>query len=181
MRGGGFTGWSPLLGLGLDVTGRTLGIIGAGRVGRAVAERAKGFRMRVLKLRRSGGGSLHELLAASDFVSLHVPLTAETQHLIAARELERMPSHAILINTARGPIVDEAALVRALKEGWIAGAGLDVFEDEPRLAAGLAELPNVVLAPHLGSATIATRDRMAEIAAKNVVAALRGEEVPNPI
>ena len=181
VRGGGFTGWSPLLGLGLDVTDRTLGIIGAGRIGRAVAERAKGFRMRVLELRRSGGGSLQELLAASDFVSLHVPLTAETHHLIAERELGCMRSHAILINTARGPIVKEAALVRALKEGWIAGAGLDVFEDEPRLAAGLAELPNVVLAPHLGSATIATRDRMAEIAARNVVAALRGESVPNSI
>jgi glyoxylate reductase len=179
VRGGGFTGWSPTLGLGRDVTGPTLGIVGAGRIGRAVAERAQGFRMEVLETRRGGGVPLRELLERAEFVSLHVPLTAETYHLIAEPELRQMRPDAILINTARGSAVDEQALVRALREGWIAGAGLDVFEGEPKLAPGLAELPNVVLAPHVGSATIATRNRMAEIAASNVVAALRGREIPN--
>ena len=179
VRGAGFTGWSPTLGLGMDVTGRTLGIVGAGRIGREVAERARGFRMQVLLNRRGGGVSLEELLERSDFVSLHVPLTSETHHLIGEPELRRMRPHAVLINTARGPIVDEPALVRALREGWIAAAGLDVFEEEPKLAPGLAALPNVVLAPHIGSATIDTRNRMAEIAAQNVVAALAGEPIPN--
>ena len=181
VRGGGFTGWRPDLGLGLDVTGRTLGIVGWGRIGRAVAERARGFRMDVIWNGRSGGTPLGELLARSDFVSLHAPLTDETRHLIGERELRGMRSHAVLVNTARGPLVDEAALVRALREGWIAGAGLDVFEREPALAAGLAELPQVVLAPHIGSATPATRDRMAEIAAANIIAALRGEPIPNAV
>jgi glyoxylate reductase len=181
VRGGGFQGWGPLVGLGFDVTGRTLGIVGAGRIGRAVADRAAGFRMEVLFHHRTGGLHLGELLERSDFVSLHCPLTPETRHLIGEPELRRMRPNAVLVNTARGPIVDEAALVRALRAGWIAGAGLDVFEEEPRLAPGLADLPNVVLAPHVGSATYATRARMAEMAAQNVVAALRGEPVPNPI
>jgi glyoxylate reductase len=181
VRCGGFTGWEPLLGLGLDVTGRTLGIVGAGRIGRAVAERAQGFRMEVLLRRRSEGLPLDEILERSDFVSLHCPLTPETRHLIGEPELRRMRPHAVLVNTARGPIVDERALVRALREGWIAAAGLDVFEAEPQLAPGLADLPNVVLTPHLGSATRATRSRMAEMAATNVVCALRDEPVPNPV
>ncbi len=124
---------------------------------------------------------LGELLERSDFVTLHVPLTRETHHLIGEPELRQMRRHAVLVNTARGPIVDEKALVRALREGWIGGAGLDVFEDEPRLAPGLAGLANAVLAPHVGSATVATRSRMAELAAQNVVAALRGEPLPNPV
>jgi len=181
VRGGGFVGWSPDVGIGLDVTGRTLGIVGAGRIGRAVAERARGFRMEVLFHSRSGGVSLGELLARSDFVSLHVPLSATTRHLIGARELAAMKRTAVLVNTARGPIVDEAALVHALRSGEIAAAGLDVFEREPALAPGLADLPQVVLAPHVGSATIATRDRMAEVAARNVIAALRGEPIPNRV
>ena len=181
VRGGGFVGWNPELGIGLDVTGRTLGIVGAGRIGRAVAERARGFRMEVLLHSRSGGPKLDELLEKSDFVSLHVPLTAETRHLIGARELARMKKTAVLVNTARGPIVDEAALVRALQRGEIAAAGLDVFEHEPALAPGLRDLPQVVLAPHLGSATVATRARMAEVAARNIVAALRGEPIPNRV
>src|SRR5262249_5334269 len=181
VRGGGFTGWRPDLGLGLDVTGRTLGIVGYGRIGRAVAERARGFRMQTVWRGRSGGTPLDELLAQSDFVSLHAPLTPETRHLIGERELRLMRPHAVLVNTARGPLVDEAALVRALREGWIAGAGLDVFEREPALAPGLAELPQVVLAPHVGSATPATRDRMAEIAARNIVAALAGQPIPNRV
>jgi glyoxylate reductase len=179
VRGGGFTGWAPLLGLGMDVVGRTLGIVGAGRIGRAVAARADGFRMEVLLTDKNAGVPLAELLERSDFVSLHVPLTPETHHLIGERELHRMRPHAVLVNTARGPIVDECALVRALQEGWIAAAGLDVFENEPELAPGLADLPNVVLAPHIGSATVGTRNRMAEIAAQNVVAALEGKPIPN--
>lgn len=181
VRGGGFTGWSPSLGLGADVTERTLGIVGAGRIGRAVAERAAGFRMRVLLCGRTAGTPLEDLLVESDFVSIHTPLTPETHHLIGEPELRRMPSHAVLVNTARGPIVDEKALVCALREGWIGAAGLDVFEREPQVEPGLAELPNVVLAPHVGSATVATRARMAEIAARNVVAALRREPIPNPV
>ncbi len=181
VRGGGFVGWRPDLGVGLDVTGRTLGIVGWGRIGRAVAERARGFRMEVIWHGRNAGVPLDELLERSDFVSLHVPLSPETRHLIGERELRRMRPHALLVNTARGPIVDEAALVRALREGWIAAAGLDVFEREPALSPGLADLPQVVLAPHLGSATTATRARMAEIAAQNIVAALRGDAIPNRV
>ncbi len=172
VRGAGFTGWSPTLGLGMDVTERTLGIVGAGRIGQALAERARGFRMPVLLTRRQDGVPLPELLERSDFVSLHVPLSSETRHLIGEAELRRMRPHAVLVNTARGPIVDENALVRALREGWIAGAGLDVFESEPKLAPGLAELPNVLLTPHVGSATIATRNRMAELAATQIIRTL---------
>ncbi len=181
VRGGGFTGWRPDLGVGFDVTGRTLGIVGAGRIGRAVAERARAFRMEVLLHSRSGGTPLPELLERSDFVSLHVPLSESTRHLIGEPELRRMRRHAVLVNTARGAIVDERALVRALREGWIGAAGLDVFEHEPRLAPGLADLPNAVLLPHLGSATHGTRARMAETAARNVIAALRGETPPNAV
>ena len=181
VRGGGFVGWHPQLGIGTDVTGRTLGVVGPGRIGRAVAERARGFRMQVLVRGRGSGVPIDELLERSDFVSLHVPLTPETRHLIGERELRRMRRHAILVNTARGAIVDEAALVRALREGWIAGAGLDVFEREPALAPGLAELPQVVLAPHVGSATTATRNRMAELAAESIAAALAGRPIPNRV
>jgi glyoxylate reductase len=181
VRAGGFRGWTPQLGVGLDVAGRTLGIVGAGRIGRAVAERASGFRMTVLACTRTGGTPLQELLERSDFVSLHVPLTPETRHLIAEPELRRMKPTAVLVNTARGPVIDEAALVRALRDGQIAAAGLDVFEREPALAAGLRELSNVVLAPHVGSATRATRERMAEIAAANIVACLAGEPLPSAV
>ena len=181
VRGGGFTGWRPDVGIGLDVSGRTLGIVGAGRIGRAVAERARGFRMEVLFHSRSGGVAKDELLARSDFVSLHAPLTPDTRHWIGEPELRRMKPTAVLVNTARGALVDEAALVRALRLGWIAAAGLDVFEREPALAAGLVDLPNVVLAPHVGSATVATRDRMAEVAAANIVAALAGKPIPNRV
>ena len=181
VRAGGFTGWKPDLGIGQDVTGRTLGIVGAGRIGRAVAERAAGFKMEVLLRSRSAGPTLDELLERSDFVSLHVPLSPETRHLIGEPELRRMRPHAVLVNTARGPIVDERALVRALRQGWIAGAGLDVFEHEPSLVPGLRDLPQVVLAPHVGSATVATRNRMADIDAENVVAALSDRPIPNRV
>lgn len=189
MRSGRFPGWGPMYMLGGDVTGRTLGLVGPGRIATAVAERARGFRMTILYAGRRPspeidalGGRftpLDDLLAASDFVSLHTPLTAETRHMIDARALSKMKRTAYLINTARGPVVDEAALVEALRTGRIAGAGLDVYEDEPRMAPGLADCPNTLLLPHLGSATVATRAAMARIAAENLCAALRGERPPN--
>jgi glyoxylate reductase len=189
MRAGRYKGWGPLYMLGGDVTGATLGLVGPGRIAVAVAERARGFRMRLLYCGRRPSPdmdalgarqvALEELLAESDFVSLHVPLSAETRHLIDAAALARMKPTAYLINTARGPVVDEAALVAALRAGRIAGAGLDVYEDEPRMAEGLADCPNTVLLPHLGSATVATRAAMARMAAENVVAALRGGRPPN--
>ncbi len=191
MRAGGFPGWGPMYMLGGDVTGRVLGLVGPGRIARAVAERAVGFKMRLLyqgqrespELEAMGARrvGLQALLGESDFVSLHVPLTPETTHLIDARALALMRPTAYLINTSRGPVVDEPALVEALKAGRIAGAGLDVFEREPAMAEGLAACENAVLLPHLGSATRETRDRMAWIAAENVVASLRGRRPPNLI
>ncbi len=191
MRAGRFPGWGPLYMLGGDVTGATLGLIGPGRIAAAVARRALGFEMTVLyhgrrpspELDALGARAvgLDELLAASDFVSLHVPLSAETRHLIDAAALQRMKPSAYLINTARGPVVDEAALVEALRAGSIAGAGLDVYEDEPRMAAGLADCHNALLLPHLGSSTHATRAAMSRMAAANVVAVLEGRRPANLI
>ncbi len=191
MRAGRFPGWGPLYLLGGDVSGSTLGLIGPGRIATAVARRAVGFGMTILyhgrrpspEMEAVGGRSVgfDELLSTSDFVSLHVPLSSETNHLIDAQALSAMKSTAYLINTSRGPVVDESALVEALRTGVIAGAGLDVYEDEPRMAAGLADLPNTVLLPHLGSATHATRAAMSRIAGENIVAALRGERPPNPV
>lgn len=189
-RAGKFTGWSPMLLLGGDISGRTLGIIGAGRIGTAVALRSRGFRMRVLYHDKAQNEALEQavgaervdldtLLRESDFVSVHVNLDSATHHLIGARELGLMKPSACLINTSRGPVVDEAALVEALRTRRIAGAGLDVFENEPALAPGLAELDNAVIPPHLGSATVGTRTRMATLAAANAVAMLRGERPPN--
>lgn len=189
MRAGTFPGWGPNYMLGGDVTGRTLGLVGPGRIALAVAERAIGFRMSLLYAgRRESPGldalgakrvELDRLLAEADFVSLHVPLTAETTHLIDARALSLMKPTAYLINTSRGPVVDEAALVDALAERRIAGAGLDVYEREPVMHPGLAGLDNAVLLPHLGSATFETRGRMSRIAAENVIAALQGRRPPN--
>ncbi len=189
MRSGRFPGWGPLYMLGGDVTGATLGLIGPGRIAAEVARRASGFRMKVLYCGRRSSTelealdaspcSLDALLAESDFVSLHVPLSDETRHLIDAAALAKMKPTAYLINTSRGPVVDEPALVQALQAGQIAGAGLDVYEDEPRMAPGLADCPNAVLLPHLGSATRATRAAMSEMAAQNVVAALSGHRPPN--
>jgi glyoxylate reductase len=188
VRAGKWRAWTIDLLAGEDVHGRTLGIVGMGRIGSAMVRRALGFGMRIVYTSRREHGiagatrlPLSDLLAASDFVSLHVPLTAETRHLIGADELARMKPTAFLVNTARGPIVDEAALVRALRDRTIAGAALDVFEREPELAPGLAELPNVVLAPHLGSASVATRTRMCTLAAENVAAWLRGADPPNAV
>jgi glyoxylate reductase len=197
MRAGEFRGWAPMLLLGADITERTLGIVGAGRIGTAVALRSVGFRMKVLycdtrrneEIERAVGAKrvdLRVLLAESDLVSLHVALTPvedhvspKTHHLIGARELAMMKPTAVLVNTSRGAVVDEAALIEALRRRQIAAAGLDVYEDEPRMKLGLTELPNVVLAPHLGSATVATRTRMALMAAENLVAILEGRRPPN--
>lgn len=186
MRSGQFSGWSPTMLLGADVYGKTLGVVGLGRIGEAVVRRASGFSMRVLyhdARRRTREDEerlgvtyrhLDELLRESDFLTLHVDLNEKTRHLIDATRLGMMKPTAILVNTSRGPVVDEAALVAALREGRIAGAGLDVFEDEPRMAPGLAELPNVVVLPHIASATVETRARMAEMAASNLLDALAG-------
>lgn len=192
VRSGEWTGWQPLQLLGAQVSGATLGIVGLGRIGRAVARRARGFDMTVLYHNRNRDEdaesdlgvryvSLDELLELSDFISLHAPLTQETRHMIAAAELRRMKPSAVLINTARGAVVDEADLVEALRDGTIAGAGLDVFEEEPAVHPGLAPLPSVVLAPHLGSATLETRTEMALLCSRAVVDVLAGRQPPNAI
>lgn len=175
VRNGGFYGWHPTMLCGLDLDGARLGIIGPGRIGRAVQHRAEAFGMEVVLHGRSGGMPLDELLRTSDVVSLHCPLTEQTHHLIDGRALSKMKPGALLINTARGPVVDEFALVQALRERRIGGAALDVFEDEPTVHPGLLKLPNVLLAPHLGSATVRTRRKMAVMAATDLVAVLRGE------
>jgi glyoxylate reductase len=192
-RSGQFTGWGPELLLGVEVYGKTLGLIGAGRIGQAVAKRALGFDMRTLYHNRNRLPhtvereynmeyvDLETLLRESDYVSLHCPLTPETKHLIGRRELENMKSTAILINTARGPVVDETALVQALQQKVIYGAGLDVFEDEPALKPGLAQLSNVVLAPHIASAGVETRSKMVEMVVRDVLAALEGRRPQNVV
>ena len=188
VRAGKFAGWEPLLLLGHDVFGKTLGIVGMGRIGQAVACRAAGFNMRVLFYDPSAAlstlpkdwenVSLEELCQKSDFISVHAPLTPQTQHLIGAREFALMKPSAILINTARGPILDEAALVRALRENRIAGAGLDVYEQEPQIPTELLALDNVVLLPHIGSASIETRTKMGLLAAENAIAVIQGRTPP---
>ena len=190
-RAGKFTAWKPLELLGLEITGKTIGIIGAGRIGQAFGDRARGFKPRQLLYTANSpkpdfeaqtGASFADretLLREADFVSLHLPLTPATRHYIGARELNLMKHTAILINTSRGPVLDEKALVKALRERRIWGAGLDVFEREPELEAGLSALENVVITPHLGSATIETRDNMGIVAADNMLAALAGEMPPN--
>jgi len=185
-RGGNFKGWGPLLLLGSEVSGKTLGIIGAGRIGSAVARRATGFDMKILyhdtkqnsELEKKCDAkfvSLDELLEKSDFISLHVPFNENTRHLINMNRLRQMKTGAYLINTSRGPVVDENALVTALKEEIIAGAGLDVYEEEPLLAPGLIELPNTVLLPHIASSTVETRTKMALMAAENIISIAQGK------
>lgn len=191
VRAGAWRGWGMLDFLGADIFGQTLGIVGAGRIGTAVAHRASGFSMRVLYYdrdrspiaERAGAKrvGLTELLEASDIVSLHMPLTEDTRDLIGENALGRMKRNAILINTARGEIVDQAALIRALERGRLAGAGFDVYRNEPIIPPELSALENVVLLPHIGSATVNTRTVMSEVAANNVIAVLRGEEALNPI
>jgi glyoxylate reductase len=192
MRAGDFTGWAPDYMLGLDLQGSLLGIVGFGRIGQAVARRARAFGMRIGAYGGAGVRvpddlanavrifeSLDELLAESDVVSLHTPLTERTHHLIDEAALRRMKPTAVLVNSSRGAVVDEVALVRALREGWIGACALDVYEDEPRLAPGLAGCRNAVLAPHLGSATVRTREAMAELTADNALAVLAGDLPPH--
>ncbi len=193
VRNGEWTGWQLKQWLGVDVHHATLGIIGMGRIGQAIARRASGFEMKVLyhnrnriatELERKCNAtyvSLDDLLAQSDFVVLQVPYSPATHHLIGEAQLKKMKSSAILINSTRGGVVDDAALVKALKSGTILGAGLDVYENEPKLHSEFLALDNVVLAPHVGSSTKATRKAMAMLAAKNMVAALKGETPPNLI
>jgi len=191
VRAGRFEGWGPNLFLGADVHGRTIGIVGMGAIGSAVARRARGFGMTVLYHNRARSEHeaeldarlvpLDELLASSDFVCLHVPLTEETHHLIGAEQLAMMKHTAVLVNVARGAVVDEEALVRALENGTIAGAALDVYEHEPAIHPRLLALDNVVLAPHLGSATVGTRERMAVTAATDLLAALAGQRPAHPV
>jgi len=192
LRSGGWDAWGPMQLTGPDVWGKKLGVVGFGRIGQAVARRARGFDMEILyhdqyrneSAEKETGvqyAELDELLRTCDFISVHTPLTDETHHLIGARELERMKPEAVLINTSRGPVVDEAALADALSEERIFAAGLDVYEKEPEVHPKLLELENVVLAPHIGSASVETRDRMAVLAAENIVAVLSGDEPKTPV
>jgi glyoxylate reductase len=194
VRAGLFTGWTPTFLLGARVHGMQLGIVGFGRIGKAVARRARGFGIHVGYTQRrrepeaieralgaSYVASVDELAASSDAISIHCPLTAETRHLFDARRLSRMRPGSILVNTARGPIVDEAALARALEHGPLGAAGIDVFEEEPKIHPALLSRPNAVLAPHIGSADRPTREAMASTAAANVIRVLRGEPALTPV
>ncbi|MEX2016479.1 MAG: D-glycerate dehydrogenase, partial [Candidatus Hydrogenedentales bacterium] len=189
LRAGKWTTWAPDLMCGVDVHGKTLGIFGLGRIGAAVARRARGFNMRVLYAGRSPKPELERglgaafvdkatLLAESDIISLHCPLNAETRHAFGAAEFRAMKPTAVFVNTTRGPVVDEPVLATALRDGEIAYAGLDVFEQEPAVHPDLLGCENALLLPHLGSATSETRTRMAEIAAENIAAALTGRRPP---
>jgi len=187
MRDGKYVGWAPMLFLGNDLVGKTLGLVGLGHIGEAVAKRmTDGFQMKILyyDVKRNeelegkyhlGYRDLESLLKESDFVSIHVPLLATTKHLIGEPQFKMMKKTAYLVNTSRGPVVDENALVAALRAGEIKGAGLDVYENEPKMAEGLAGLPNTVLTPHTASATEETRSAMSELAAKNIIAVLSGQ------
>ncbi|MEP6624350.1 MAG: D-glycerate dehydrogenase [Acidimicrobiia bacterium] len=187
LRTGAWTGWTMNQYLGVDIHGAALGLVGYGRIGRAVARRATGFGMSVLHHTRADTGAtgwvddLDRLLTESDIVSLHVPLTEATRHLIGGRELALMKPTAVLINTARGPVVDEVALAAALTAGTIFAAGIDVFEQEPIVHPDLLAAPRAVLLPHLGSASVATRTRMAQVASENAVAVLAGLTPLNPV
>jgi glyoxylate reductase len=193
VREGGSWSWSMFFMLGTGLQGKTLGIVGLGQIGAATARRARAFGMRIAYAGRRradaaleselGAGmlDLDELLATADVVSIHTPLSDATRHLIDGRRLALMKPTAHLVNTSRGPVVDEAALAAALRDGTIAGAGLDVFEREPEIHPGLRGLENVVLIPHLGSATIETRTAMGVLAAENTVAVLAGRPPPTPI
>ncbi len=193
MRTGKYRVWQPMLFIGTQLRGKTLGIVGGGRIGADVARKAfRGFEMKIVynDLQRNSDFerevrahfvSLAELLKRSDFVSLHVPLVPTTRRLIGSAELSLMKRSAYLINTSRGPVVNEKALVAALRRKTIAGAALDVFESEPKMAVGLAQLANVLLTPHIASATVEAREAMAEIAAKNIVAVLAGKKALTPV
>lgn len=187
-RAGRFTGWAPLYHLGVEVTGKTLGIVGMGNIGQAVARRARGFDMKIIYNTRTRLPeqkekelgltymSREDVIKNSDFLSLNLSYSPATHHMITAQELASMKPTAYLINAARGPLVDEQALLEALQNKVIAGAALDVYEFEPKVTKGLEKLDNVILSPHIGNATVETRDAMAEIAAKNIIAVLNGQE-----
>lgn len=191
MRNGNFTGWMPMLMLGSDIAGQTLGVIGTGRIGTAFALMSKGFNMRVLysgkpnpildKDLNAHNVDQDTLIQESDFISLHVPLRPENHHMIGKHEFNMMKTTAYLINTARGPVVDEKELVKALKANRIAGAALDVYENEPILAEDLSKLDNVVLTPHTGSATVSVRNRLAIMAVENCLTILRGQKGENRV
>jgi glyoxylate reductase len=192
VRSGRWTGWKPAELLGADIVGQTLGIVGAGRIGSAVAMRSRGWGMNVLycdedrnhKLEAECGATRVDfdvLVHQSDFISVHVPLTEATRGMFGREQFRAMKESAILINTSRGLVIDETALVEALRTGEIAGAGLDTYANEPRLAPGLAELENAVLLPHIGSATVRTRGKMSELAAQAIITAVRGGVPPNAV
>jgi glyoxylate reductase len=182
VRAGSWRTWEPATDLGADLSGATLGIVGRGRIGEAVARRADGFGMEVVHSSRSSGVPLEELLERADVVSLHCPLTPETRHLVNDDALARMKESALLVNTARGGVIDQAALRRALIDGSIAGAALDVTEPEPLPADDpLLEAPNLIVVPHIGSATVRTRSKMAAMAVENLLAALSGDPMPYPV
>jgi glyoxylate reductase len=190
---GAWRGWAATQLLGMELRGRTLGIVGLGRIGAAVAQRARAFGMRIAYHQRTERPEVAEasdatfvedldrLVSVSDVLTLHAPLTPATRHLLDARRLALLPAHALLINAARGPLVDEGALVAALRAGRLAGAGLDVYEEEPRVHPGLLDLPNVVLAPHLGSATVTTRRAMADLCSAGILTALAGGQPANAL
>lgn len=189
MRQGKYESWDPLLLLGQDVHHKTIGVVGFGRIGYAVAQRAKGFDMKILYTDMDDKPYAQELgaqrvdmetlLKESDFVTLHPFLDASSHHMIDEPQLKMMKKTAIILNAARGPVINEKALVQALKEGWIAGAGLDVYENEPAMEPGLAECQNAVIVPHIGSASIETRTAMGMLAVNNILARLRGEPMPS--
>jgi lactate dehydrogenase-like 2-hydroxyacid dehydrogenase len=192
IRSGKFQGWDPMLLHGKCITNATLGIIGVGRIGTAFALKSKGFNMTVLYVDKIKNETLEkelyatkvtidELLHKSDFISIHVPLISSTYHLISEKEFKKMKETAVLINTSRGPVIDEKALVKALKNNWIFGAGLDVYEYEPFISKELKDLDNVILQPHSASATTDSRTKMALIAAENMIAGLKGKAPPNCI
>ncbi|WP_153723657.1 2-hydroxyacid dehydrogenase [Sporosarcina cascadiensis] len=193
IRQGDFIGWTPTLLLGSAVSNKTIGILGMGRIGQAVAERAAGFGMKILYYNRTRLGieaekdlqlhyvSKEDLLKQSDFVSLHVPYNSATHYLIDKDELDLMKKTAFLINTSRGPLVNETELAKALDENRIAGAGLDVFEEEPKVSVGLMKSPLVTMTPHVGSGTLETREKMTELAVENMISVLSGKEAITPV
>jgi glyoxylate reductase len=193
VRAGRWKGWAPTQLLGSDIHGKTIGIVGMGRIGRAVAKRARGFSMQILYYSRTRlepavereldahSVSFEYLLANSDFLTLHVPLNAQTHHLIDRQELFRMKPNSYLINTSRGPVVNEKALIEVLQKGHLAGAGLDVFEHEPRISTKLLRLKNVVVLPHIGTASVETRIRMGLIVAENLKAVFEGRIPPHQV
>ncbi len=192
VRSGKFNGWAPELLLGKDFKGKTFGIIGAGRIGQATARRAKAFGCKIVYYSRKKKTdfenelkakkvSLNKLLATSDFISIHVPLTEKTFHLLNKENMQRMKNGVVIINTARGEIIDEKALIELLKSGKVFAAGLDVYENEPNVKREFLKMKNVVLLPHLGSATFETREAMAKLAAENVIAVLKGKKPLTPV